>query len=63
MANVEGIGPAQAAKLREAGVRTLEALLEPGATPKGCQELEAATGQQVADWIEEAKTLRRTVSY
>ena len=47
MANIEdteGIGPTQAAKLREAGVRTVEALLERGATPKGRQELETATG-------------------
>lgn len=41
---VEGIGPAYAAKLEEAGVMTTEDLLKTAATPKGRQELAEATG-------------------
>lgn len=41
---IEGIGPAHGAKLREAGVNTVEGLLEKGATPKGRKELAEATG-------------------
>ena len=32
--DIEGIGPAYAAKLKEIGINTVEALLEAGATPK-----------------------------
>jgi len=32
--DIEGIGPAYAAKLKEIGINTLEALLKAGATPK-----------------------------
>lgn len=50
--DIEGIGPAFAAKLKEAGVTTVEKLLEKGATAKGREELAAATG------IDEAKILK-----
>ena len=36
---VEGIGGTYAAKLIEAGIRTAEALLKMGATPKGRKEI------------------------
>lgn len=41
---VEGIGEVYAAKLKEIGIQTTEALLEAGATPKGRQTLEEKTG-------------------
>lgn len=41
---VEGIGEAYAAKLANAGLKTTEALLQTGATPKGREELAAKTG-------------------
>ena len=59
--DIEGIGPAQATKLREAGVRTVEALLERGATPKGRQELESATGisgTHILRWVNHADLYR-----
>lgn len=59
--DIEGIGPTQAGKLREAGVRTVEALLERGATPKGRQELEQATGisgTYILRWVNHADLYR-----
>ena len=59
--DIEGIGPAQATKLREAGVRTVEALLERGATPKGRQELESTTGisgTHILRWVNHADLYR-----
>ena len=59
--DIEGIGPAQSAKLREAGVKTVEALLERGATPKGRQELEQATGisgKNILRWVNHADLYR-----
>lgn len=47
MANVkdiEGVGEALAAKLAEAGVKTVEGLLEVGGTKKGRAELAESTG-------------------
>ncbi|HOT94439.1 MAG TPA: DUF4332 domain-containing protein [Methanoregulaceae archaeon] len=41
---IEGIGPAYAGKLAEAGIITVEGLLERGATPKGRRAIAAATG-------------------
>jgi predicted flap endonuclease-1-like 5' DNA nuclease len=42
--DVEGIGPLYAAKLETAGVKTTDDLLARGATQKGREELEAASG-------------------
>jgi predicted flap endonuclease-1-like 5' DNA nuclease len=42
--DVEGIGPAYAKKLGDSGVKTTEALLEAGKTPKGRKELAEKTG-------------------
>ena len=42
--DIEGVGPAYAAKLEAAGVKDEEALLKMGATPKGRKELADKTG-------------------
>jgi predicted flap endonuclease-1-like 5' DNA nuclease len=51
---VEGIGEAFAEKLRAAGIRTTDALLEAGATPKGRLEIEEKTGiahSLILEWV------------
>jgi len=58
---IEGIGPVYAAKLRENGIRTIEALLEAGATPAGRQRLEAKTGiyhALILEWVNLADLMR-----
>ncbi len=52
--DVEGVGPAQGAKLEAAGVGTTDALLERGATRNGREELAAATGispKAILEWV------------
>jgi predicted flap endonuclease-1-like 5' DNA nuclease len=52
--DVEGIGPAYAAKLETAGVKTTDDLLARGAKPKGREELEKATGisgAKILEWV------------
>ncbi len=44
ISDIEGIGPVLSEKLEAAGVKTVEQLLERGATPKGRKELEESTG-------------------
>ena len=59
--DIEGIGEVYAVKLRTAGVRTTEALLERGATPKGRKELAEMTGfseQTILDWVNRADLFR-----
>ena len=59
--DIEGIGPAYEAKLKAAGVETVEQLLEKGKTPKGRQELETATGidgKRILDWVGMADLFR-----
>lgn len=59
--DIEGIGEKYAAKLLEAGVRSVEALLEKGATPKGRAELCAATGIDdglILQWVNHADLYR-----
>ena len=59
--DIEGVGPAQAEKLRDAGVRTTEALLERGATARGREELAAATGispKSILEWVNHADLYR-----
>jgi predicted flap endonuclease-1-like 5' DNA nuclease len=59
--DIEGIGDVYADKLRQAGVKTVEALLEKGATPKGRQELAAAAGfseQTILEWVNRADMFR-----
>lgn len=51
---IEGIGPAYAAKLRAAGVTTVEGLLEVGRTKKGRAQLADKTGvseKLILEWV------------
>jgi predicted flap endonuclease-1-like 5' DNA nuclease len=59
--DIEGIGEAYAGKLRQAGVRTTEALLQKGATAKGRKELAKATGfttKMILEWVNRADLYR-----
>lgn len=64
MANVEdleGVGPAFAAKLAEAGVKSIAGLLEAGATRKGRGDLIEKTGisdKLVLKWVNHADLMR-----
>jgi predicted flap endonuclease-1-like 5' DNA nuclease len=61
LAEIEGIGPSHAAKMEEAGVKTVEALLERGATAKGRKELAEATGlsgKLILRWVNMADLFR-----
>jgi predicted flap endonuclease-1-like 5' DNA nuclease len=52
--DVEGIGPVYAAKLKEAGIDSAEALLEQGATPKGRKEIAEKSGVSdalILEWV------------
>lgn len=58
---IEGIGEVYAAKLKEAGIGTIEALLAKGATPAGRQELEEKTGisgKLILEWVNHADLFR-----
>jgi predicted flap endonuclease-1-like 5' DNA nuclease len=59
--DIEGIGGVYAGKLKAAGVATVEALLEKGATPKGREALEQATGisgKLILEWVNHADLYR-----
>lgn len=52
--DIEGVGPAYAAKLEAAGVKDTDALLKMGSTPKGRQELAEKTGvneKMILEWV------------
>ncbi len=58
---IEGIGETFTAKLKEAGVGSVEALLEAGATAKGRKELAEKTGagdERIMDWVNRADLFR-----
>ena len=58
---VEGIGPVYAAQLRAAGIATIEALLQSGATPTGRQDLEEKSGighALILEWVNLADLMR-----
>jgi predicted flap endonuclease-1-like 5' DNA nuclease len=58
---IEGIGAVYNQKLQEAGVKTVEALLERGATPQGRKELAeltAAGAERILDWVNRADLYR-----
>lgn len=58
---IEGIGPVYAAKLREAGIATTEALLKQGASRQGRKELAAKSGlseAQILEWVNHADLFR-----
>ena len=57
----EGIGPAYAAKLADAGITTVDGLLERGSSAKGRKEIAAATGISdalVLRWVNIADLFR-----
>jgi predicted flap endonuclease-1-like 5' DNA nuclease len=59
--DIEGIGDVYAAKMKGAGVTTVEALLEKGATPKGREDLAEATGisgKLILEWVNHADLFR-----
>ena len=59
--DIQGIGPVYAEKLVAAGIATVEQLLEKGKTPKGRQEIEAATGitgKLILTWVNHADLCR-----
>jgi predicted flap endonuclease-1-like 5' DNA nuclease len=61
VSRIEGIGPAFAAKLVEAGVRTTGALLEKARDPKGRKALAEATGiddGRILKWANMADLMR-----
>jgi predicted flap endonuclease-1-like 5' DNA nuclease len=58
---VEGIGGTYAAKLIEAGIRTAEALLKMGATPKGRKEIAEKSGiteKLILEWVNHVDLFR-----
>jgi predicted flap endonuclease-1-like 5' DNA nuclease len=58
---LEGIGPAYSQKLIDAGIATVEGLLERGATPKGRKAIAAETGisdAQILRWVNFADLCR-----
>ena len=59
--DIEGIGPTYAAKLKEIGINTVEALLKAGATPKGREEIAEKTGIDkglILEWVNLADLYR-----
>jgi predicted flap endonuclease-1-like 5' DNA nuclease len=61
LVEIEGIGEAFAAKLKEAGIATTGALLEKGATAKGRKELAEKTGiseKLVLEWVNHVDLFR-----
>jgi predicted flap endonuclease-1-like 5' DNA nuclease len=58
---IEGVGPAHAAKLSGAGVVTTEHLLERGGSASGREALAAETGQthaQILEWVNHVDLMR-----
>lgn len=58
---IEGVGDAYAAKLKEAGIKTVSDLLEKGATDKGRKELADTTGiayKLILKWVNHADLFR-----
>jgi predicted flap endonuclease-1-like 5' DNA nuclease len=58
---IEGIGQVYGEKLQAAGLSTVEALLEQGATPKGRQALAEKTGisgHLILEWVNRADLFR-----
>jgi predicted flap endonuclease-1-like 5' DNA nuclease len=61
LVEIEGIGPANAAKLNKAGVRGVNGLLKMGGTKKGRLELSKATGftpKTILEWVNRADLFR-----
>ena len=61
ISDIEGIGVVQAKKLAEAGVKTVEVLLETGASAKDRKQLAEATGiseKLLLEWVNRADLYR-----
>jgi len=61
ISEIEGIGPSYSDKLAEAGVHTVESLLESGAKPAGRKKLEeetAISGKLILRWVNMADLFR-----
>jgi predicted flap endonuclease-1-like 5' DNA nuclease len=59
--DVQGIGPAYAAKLSKVKIRTTETLLKRGATPEGRKEIVKASGishEKILTWVNMADLYR-----
>jgi predicted flap endonuclease-1-like 5' DNA nuclease len=59
--DIEGIGNKYAGKLAKAGIRSVEALLKKGASPKGRKELAASSGISdtlILEWVNLADLFR-----
>lgn len=58
---IEGVGEAYASKLQEAGINTVEDLLQQGKTPKGRQllaEMTGISGKLILKWVNHADLFR-----
>ena len=61
ISSIEGIGEKYSDKLEKAGVKTVEALLEVGATRKGRKEIAArakVSEKMILDWVNRADLFR-----
>ena len=61
LSKIEGIGPTYAGKLKKVGIKSIEALLEAGATAKGRKDLAAKTGigdALILNWVNRADLFR-----
>ena len=61
LATIEGIGPVYQEKLNQVGIRSVEALLEAGKTPKGRADLAekaAISGKLILEWVNLADLFR-----
>ncbi len=59
--DIEGIGPAYATKLGQAGIRTVEGLLKVGCSPQGRRVIAEKSGldeKQVLEWVNRADLYR-----
>lgn len=61
IADIEGIGPAYAEKLKAAGIKTVEGMLEKGASRKGRKAVAEQTGiseKLILEWVNLADLFR-----
>ncbi|NTW82412.1 MAG: DUF4332 domain-containing protein [Chlorobiaceae bacterium] len=61
ISEIEGVGESYAAKLQDAGIGTVESLLEKGADPAGRTELAESTGiseKLILKWVNHADLFR-----
>mgnify|MGYP000562740492 CR=1 FL=1 len=59
--SIEGIGAANAKKLRAAGVKSTDSLLKTGGTKKGRKDLAASSGigeRSILEWVNRADLMR-----